>query len=107
MLIEQRNELMQKLNRDKNSDQVDADGDEIDEIQGKQLAAVENHLHAQAQVKLDKVYSSLMKIEQSTYGACEECEEDIMEKRLLFNPTFTLCIGCAEQAEKKLSEKRK
>lgn len=101
MLIEQRNELTQKLNRDKNSDEVDHHGDEIDEIQGKQLAAVENHLHVQSQLKLEKVISSLRKLEKEEYGACEECGDDISEKRLMFNPAFTLCISCAEEAEMK------
>ena len=99
MLIEQRSELTQKLNRDKNSDEVDHHGDEIDEIQGKQLAAVESHLHTQCQIKLEKVLASLRKLEKAEYGACEECGEDISEKRLMFNPAFTLCISCAEMAE--------
>lgn len=103
MLTKQRSELMQKLKRDKNLDEVDHHGDEVDEIQGKQLADVEKHLHQQCQIKLDKVLSSLsrLELEPDTFGECEECGEDISEKRLMFNPSFVLCISCAELAEMK------
>mgnify|MGYP003480763485 CR=1 FL=1 len=103
ILTEQRNELLQKLKRDKNLDEVDHHGDEVDEIQGKQLADVEKHLHQQCQLKLDKVLSALARIEteQDKFGECEGCGEDISEKRLMFNPSFVLCISCAELAEMK------
>lgn len=103
MLIEQRNELTLKLKRGKNLDEVDHHGDEVDEIQGKQLAEVEKHLHQQCQVKLDKVLSALARIEteQDKFGECEECGDDISPRRLMFNPSFVLCISCAELAEMK------
>ena len=42
---------------------------------------------------------AVRKIGEGTYGICEECGEEITEKRLLVLPTATLCIDCQEQKE--------
>jgi DnaK suppressor protein len=42
---------------------------------------------------------AVRKIGEGTYGICEECGEEISEKRLLVLPTATLCVDCQEQKE--------
>ena len=42
---------------------------------------------------------AIRKIAEGTYGICEECGEEISEKRLLVLPTATLCIDCQEHKE--------
>jgi len=42
----------------------------------------------------------LRKIQEGTYGICEECGEEISQKRLNVLPTATLCIDCKENNEK-------
>jgi DnaK suppressor protein len=42
----------------------------------------------------------LRKIQEGTYGFCEECGEEISQKRLNVIPTATLCIDCKETKEK-------
>jgi len=42
----------------------------------------------------------LRKIREGTYGVCEECGEEISQKRLNVIPTATLCIDCKENKEK-------
>lgn len=42
----------------------------------------------------------LRKIQEGTYGICEECGEEISRKRLNVIPTATLCIDCKENKEK-------
>ena len=42
----------------------------------------------------------LRKIQEGTYGVCEECSEEISQKRLNVIPTATLCIDCKENKEK-------
>jgi len=78
---------------------IDIDGDETDEIQGKILA----HITAQITVReihlLDRIERALSRIQNGTFGKCEECEEAIAEKRLLINPEFTTCISCASYNE--------
>ena len=37
---------------------------------------------------------AVRKIEEGTYGICEDCGEEISEKRLLVLPAATLCVDC-------------
>jgi DnaK suppressor protein len=48
---------------------------------------------------LHDIDESLRKIKEGTYGICEECGEEISEKRLQVMPTANLCITCQENKE--------
>ena len=50
-------------------------------------------------VTLEQIESSLERIEEGTYGQCEECGIKIPKARLNAIPFATLCIRCAEQQE--------
>jgi DnaK suppressor protein len=50
-------------------------------------------------VTLDQIESSLERIEEGTYGQCEECGVKIPKARLNAIPYATLCVRCAEQQE--------
>jgi len=56
-------------------------------------------LDAHRQLLLD-IDECLRKIQEGTYGICEECGEEISSKRLNVIPTATLCIDCKENKEK-------
>jgi DnaK suppressor protein len=45
--------------------------------------------------------NALDKIANKTYGICEECEENISEKRLEANPVARYCITCKRIIEEK------
>jgi DnaK suppressor protein len=53
---------------------------------------------------IGKIKEALERIENGTYGICEECGEDISEGRLEARPVTTLCIECKnrKEAEEKL-----
>lgn len=51
-------------------------------------------------VKLKAIDEALYKVEQGTYGHCEECDEGIGEKRLENQPWTSLCITHAEEQER-------
>jgi DnaK suppressor protein len=51
-----------------------------------------------------KIKEALERIENGTFGICEECGEKISEKRLRARPMATLCIDCKHEQE--ASEKR-
>ncbi len=53
---------------------------------------------------IKKIDDSLRKMDEGSYGICEECGEPIPYKRLLVRPVATLCIEC--QTQKELREKR-
>ena len=46
-----------------------------------------------------KIEQALEKIDNGTFGICEECEEDIPEGRLKARPITSLCISCKSKQE--------
>lgn len=52
-----------------------------------------------------KIKEALARIEDRTFGICEECGEEISEERLKARPMTTLCIECKTKAE--AEEKKK
>ena len=86
---------------------VDVDGDETDEIQANILLGVQKQLNNRDNLKLIQINEALMKINNDNYGLCQDCEENIPEKRLSINPYFTLCIGCAEDRETEFKQRKR
>ena len=48
---------------------------------------------------VEKIRSVLKKIEDGTFGICEDCGGPIPEKRLRARPVATRCIECKEKQE--------
>jgi len=101
-LLNERNELLQKSSQHPD---IDTDGDEADEIQGNLIIEIHNQLNTRNHTKLNQISDALKRIESNTYGLCQDCEDDIPEKRLSVNPYFLTCVSCAEERE--LEDKRK
>lgn len=95
-LLAKRTEILSKTNKDLD---IDIDGDETDEIQGKIIANIHSQITALEKQKLSRIEKALGKIKEGSFGVCEDCEEDIAEKRLLAYPEYPHCISCAEQQE--------
>ena len=58
-------------------------------------------------ILLKKINYALEKIENGTYGECENCGEEISVGRLMARPVAQLCIDCKteqENSERKFSE---
>jgi len=95
-LTEQKQNL---LNSIANQEELDLDGDDTDHIQAKILFDSTKALKGRDLLKIKQIDIALDKIKNGSFGSCEECGEDIGEKRLLFNPSFSMCVGCAEENE--------
>ena len=95
LLLEQKVELQNKVP----TAEIDMDGDETDIIQGKILANINSSLSSRDQDKIRRIDVVLQKIDDKTFGVCEECEETISDKRLEANPYCITCISCAEKLE--------
>jgi len=52
-----------------------------------------------------KIKEAIGRIEDGTFGICEECGQEISEERLKARPVTTLCIECKTKAE--VDEKKK
>ncbi|MEJ2023874.1 MAG: RNA polymerase-binding protein DksA [Deltaproteobacteria bacterium] len=48
---------------------------------------------------IKKIKEALERIEDGTFGICEQCGEDISEERLKARPVTTLCIDCKKKQE--------
>lgn len=105
-LLNQRRELTNKSVRSNGMDVIDVEGDETDEIQGNMLIELNNQLHTRNSTKLLQIEGALQRLANKTYGICEECGEDIPDKRLMFNPHFLTCISCAEDREAEIKKRR-
>jgi DnaK suppressor protein len=46
-----------------------------------------------------KITNALDRIDNGAFGICEECGEDISDKRLKARPVTTLCINCKKKQE--------
>jgi DnaK suppressor protein len=56
---------------------------------------------------IGKIKEALARIDDGTFGICEECGEDISEERLKARPMATLCIDCKTKAEEEEKQKEK
>src|SRR4030067_2015325 len=46
-----------------------------------------------------KIKDALARIDDGTFGVCQECGAEISEERLKVRPVTTLCIDCKTKAE--------
>lgn len=58
-------------------------------------------LREKEQRTLAEIDEALQRMEDGSYGLCEECDEEIGAKRLEIFPTARLCITHQEEQEKK------
>src|SRR6476620_11414297 len=48
---------------------------------------------------LSKIDEALARMDDGSFGTCQECEEPIEPRRLEARPVSTLCIACKEKQE--------
>jgi DnaK suppressor protein len=56
-------------------------------------------LREREQKLLKKIDSALQRVEDGTFGTCDDCGEAIEVKRLMARPVTTLCIECKSRQE--------
>jgi len=71
-------------------------GDEASELSNRQLLLSLNEADRK---KLLDIEEALERIEEGTYGICEECGEPISIKRLEVKPTSIYCVECKSRLE--------
>lgn len=103
MLQEKRTSLIRQAQKTLESDMVlspDDRFDEVDQASSEYMQAFSFRLRGRERYLMDKIDLALKKIDEGTYGVCEECEEPISLKRLQARPEAPLCIQCKEAQEK-------
>jgi DnaK suppressor protein len=57
-------------------------------------------LRDRERILIRKIQSALRRLGNGEYGYCENCGEEIGEKRLMARPVATWCIDCKTEAER-------
>lgn len=74
-------------------------GDEVDHATREREQQLENKLKGRQSIFLKKIENGLIKLENGSFGVCEDCDGGISLTRLKARPTATLCIECKEEQE--------
>jgi DnaK suppressor protein len=102
-LTEKRDEIVRRAEQTLRQDMtLDSDDlpDEMDLASSEYLQAFTFRLRGREKNLLDKIQKALERIDNGTFGVCEECDELISLKRLEARPETTLCIRCKEEQER-------
>ena len=97
---------LERFTRNRDGITVERSADQLDEIQAASQCAL-------AVCRLDREFNqlrdaraALRRIEDGSFGICQECDQDIHPKRLAAVPWATFCIRCQEAANGNLEEMR-
>jgi DnaK suppressor protein len=103
LLEEKRDDIIKKaketLEEDMTLDTNDLP-DEMDLASSEYLQSFTFRLRGREKSFLDKITKALDRIDNGTFGVCEECGDEISVKRLEARPETTLCIRCKEDQER-------
>lgn len=108
MLEERRGEIQEKLRAIR--EEIPSYQDEVrdteeqsvtDFAQEMDFALME--MKAQTLIRIDE---ALQRVDQGTYGTCDECGQDLAEARLLAVPFALLCLECQAREELLAAEER-
>lgn len=103
IFLEQRNTILynDRIIREDFNASVDDRFDEIDQASTDVEQSMRMRLRSREMLYLKKVDDALKRIEDGSFGLCEECNEEIEVRRLEARPTATLCVGCKEEEERR------
>jgi DnaK suppressor protein len=74
--------------------------DEMDLASSEYLQSFQFRLRGRERTFLAKIDKALTKIDEGTFGVCEDCGAAIHPKRLAARPETNLCIKCKEEQER-------
>ena len=85
---------------------IERSADQLEEIQAasERVLAV-CHLDREFN-QLRDARAALRRIQEGSFGTCQECDEDIHPKRLAAVPWAAFCIQCQEAVDRNLEEMR-
>jgi len=113
MLSDTKKKYFKKLLSQMLGEALTADGRNADAPAGPRITQLDSADRASAESELafslrmqerqgglvKKIEAALERIEDGTYGICEECGKTIADKRLKARPVTTFCIKCKREQE--------
>lgn len=103
LLLKQRTDILNKAESFKTDSAIEStgQGDEGDLAVSEQNLSMTLRLQERQTQLLQKIDRALGKIDDGSFGLCEQCEEPLNLNRLMARPVATLCISCKEEQESK------
>ena len=101
LLLTQRAEILNKADSFKVESEIGSmgQGDEGDLAVSELSLSMTLRLQERQTQLLQKIDRALGKIEDGSFGLCEQCDEPLNIARLKARPVATLCIACKEEQE--------
>ena len=103
MLLKMREELTHGIDKnvkgEKDDERSDV-GDVYDMASSERDRELTLLLGERGREKLQEIDNALKRIEEGTYGVCEECEESITPGRFKAMPFTRVCVNCKEKEER-------
>ena len=95
---------LERFTRHRDGIAVERSADQLDEIQAaSQRALAVCNLEREFN-QLQNARAALRRIQEGSFGICQECDQDIHPKRLTAVPWATFCIRCQERIDGNLEE---
>jgi DnaK suppressor protein len=95
---------LERFTRHRDGITVERSADQLEEIQmASQRALAVCNLDREFN-QLRKARAALRRIQEGSFGTCQECDEDIHPKRLAAVPWASYCIRCQEAVDSNFEE---
>ena len=102
ILLEEKEKIgMEIKSKQLNLSDIERDvGDEVDNSMVEQERELNLILQDREKQHLEAIEEALQRIETGEYGFCDECGDQIDQKRLMVMPLAQLCITCQQNEER-------
>jgi DnaK suppressor protein len=103
MLVKMREELVQEIGRrTKANTEAGAQdiGDILDSVSEERTRELDMILTDREKRKLHQIDDAIDRIDEGTYGQCEECGVKVPKARLKVLPFAKFCVECQEKMER-------
>jgi DnaK suppressor protein len=95
---------LERFTRQRDGILVERSADQLEEIQAASQRALTVCNLDREFTQLRDARAALHRIEDGSFGTCQECDEDIHPKRLAAVPWATFCIRCQEAVDRNFEE---
>ena len=95
---------LERFTRHRDGITIERSADQLDEIQAASERALAVCNLDREFNQLRNVRAALRRIQEGTFGTCQQCDEDIHTKRLAAVPWASFCIRCQEALDRNVEE---
>ncbi len=97
---------LERLIRNRDGIVVQRSADQLEEIQWASERAIAVHNLDREFNQLRNARAALRRIQEDSFGTCQQCDDDIHPKRLAAVPWASFCIVCQEAIDRNPDELR-